>query len=543
MARTYPRTLLESELKSKGEKRVFEALRDGLDDSWEVFHSVGWVGRDHAEGSIDGEIDFVLLKAGEPILCVEVKGGGIECRHGEWFRLIDGKQERVRDPFAQAMDHRYDLERLIEGLDGWTEGKPLIGHGLWFPDITVHELVLAPDAPPELICDRNDLEDPQAAIERLIAYHRGSRDKRRAPGEKSLEALRDLLAPELRIEVPMASEFLDEEAELITLTHQQALLLNRFAADPRMAIRGYAGSGKTMIAIEQAKRLARNGKRVLYVCFNKALRDHLRERQERSGLEIWNFHGLCVNRASIAEVELPKYAKDEAPPEFYSDELPLALIEAAERGGPKYDAILVDEAQDFHTQWLEALTTLLEDPDEGPIWLFLDDNQQVYGATLEIPKEYRPFDLTVNCRNTQAIHREVIKKYDGEVEPEALGPEGREVELILTDDQPQAVGALIADLCGPQEVPPQDVVVLSAHNRKRSQVGSSKLPGPYKFVEEPVAVGPYIRFGSIRGYKGLESPVVILCELEDLDEKTRDHQLYVGISRARNHCVIVAPGT
>ena len=50
-----------------------------------------------------------------------------------------------------------------------------------------------------------------------------------------------------------------------------------------------------------------------------------------------------------------------------------------------------------------------------------------------------------------------------------------------------------------------------------------------------------IRFSSIRGFKGLESAVVVLCELEDIDERTRDMQLYVGMSRARTHCVIVAP--
>jgi hypothetical protein len=50
-----------------------------------------------------------------------------------------------------------------------------------------------------------------------------------------------------------------------------------------------------------------------------------------------------------------------------------------------------------------------------------------------------------------------------------------------------------------------------------------------------------IYFSSIRGFKGLESPVVILCELGDLDDDSRDQQLYVGLSRARNHCVIVSP--
>jgi UvrD-like helicase C-terminal domain len=174
------------------------------------------------------------------------------------------------------------------------------------------------------------------------------------------------------------------------------------------------------------------------------------------------------------------------------------------------------------------------------MWLFLDDNQRVYDDGLEVPKEFVRYDLTVNCRNTQAIHREVMKKYAGEIVPEVAGPEGREMELLQTDDQPGTVAALLERLCAKEEVPPQDVVVLSSHSREGSKVGRSS-PGQFKFVKDPVAVGPYVRFSSIRGFKGLESPVVVLCELEDLDHESRDQQLYVGISRARNHCVLVAP--
>jgi superfamily I DNA/RNA helicase len=50
-----------------------------------------------------------------------------------------------------------------------------------------------------------------------------------------------------------------------------------------------------------------------------------------------------------------------------------------------------------------------------------------------------------------------------------------------------------------------------------------------------------VLFSSIRAFKGLESPVVVLCELEDLERESMDAQLYVGMSRAKNHCVIVAP--
>ena len=122
-----------------------------------------------------------------------------------------------------------------------------------------------------------------------------------------------------------------------------------------------------------------------------------------------------------------------------------------------------------------------------------------------------------------------------------LGPPGREVELLQTADQPATVGAVIARLCGKEGVPPQDVVVLSSHSRRGSEVGRAGPSKPYEFVDEAVPLGNFIRFSSIRGFKGLESPAVILCELEDIEDETIDQQLYVGISRARNHCVIVAP--
>ena len=184
----------------------------------------------------------------------------------------------------------------------------------------------------------------------------------------------------------------------------------------------------------------------------------------------------------------------------------------------------------------------LRDPDDAYVWLFMDDNQRVYDNQLDVPAEFHRYDLIHNCRNTQQIHHEVMKKYVGEIEPLPMGPEGREVELHHAADQPAKVRELIAHLCGKEEVLPQDVVVLSSHALEKSAVGQGGLGGGYEFVKEPAPLGKKIRFSSIRSFKGLESPVVILCELEDVDDATIDQQLYVGFSRARNHCLVVAPG-
>src|SRR3954451_24642330 len=108
MARTFPRTLLDEDIKSDAERKVFDALRDQLSDDWTVFHSASVIYRDHADGARDDEGDFVLVHPERGVVALEVKGGGIECRHGEWFRLDRaGIRERMRDPFTQALDHRY----------------------------------------------------------------------------------------------------------------------------------------------------------------------------------------------------------------------------------------------------------------------------------------------------------------------------------------------------------------------------------------------------------------------------------------------------
>ena len=100
---------------------------------------------------------------------------------------------------------------------------------------------------------------------------------------------------------------------------------------------------------------------------------------------------------------------------------------------------------------------------------------------------------------------------------------------------------MLERLCGREEILTQDVVVLSSHGTANSPIYSHGLPGRFGLTEARPTRGGRVLFSSIRGFKGLESSVVVLCELEGLPGETLDQQLYVGLSRGKTHCVVVAP--
>ena len=539
MAVPHPPGATADDFTTASEFEAFTALCDGLDDGWEIFHSIGVMLRDHAEGAQAGEIDLVLCHPERGIVCLEVKGQGVECQGGQWYRKRNGRREKAKDPFEQAVGHAAALKRILRAADPRRGADLFVAHAIAFPRTTVHGLVLPHNAPAEILLDRTDLTDPAPAIDRLLAFHAGARDKRRMPGQDGAALVRETLAPDVLITRRLVDDLLDYESELILLTAEESRLLRRMASDPRMVITGCAGSGKTMLAVEHARRLAGEGKRVLFVCFNRRLRDHLRKRERCEGVTYQNFHGLCTWLAQRAKVALPDHGDGETPQSYWDVTLPEALVEAAAKLDESWDALIVDEAQDLEPAWFDALTSVLADPDTAPIWLFMDDNQNVFAKRFEAPPQFRPFELTVNCRNTQKIHAVVMSKYKGSVVPEAGGPVGIEPEIHHTADDIATVGRLLDRLTGPDGVPAQDIVVLSSHGETNSRV-LPDVTGRCTLALDPE--GPdQVRFCSIRGFKGLESPVVVLCELGDLDEKTMDAQLYVGLSRARTHAIIVAP--
>ena len=167
VATMFPRALDPGDVKSDAELAMFDELEHQLADEWLAFHSVSWLIRDPGAGAQDGEIDFVVAHPDRAILCLEVKGGKLACHHGRWKRYQDGEWKNAKDPFAQALDHRHNLSRLIDTVDGWRGRELMLVHAVAFPDTTI-EAAMAPDGPREILIDSGDVRALPDAIERVL---------------------------------------------------------------------------------------------------------------------------------------------------------------------------------------------------------------------------------------------------------------------------------------------------------------------------------------------------------------------------------------
>jgi hypothetical protein len=254
-----------------------------------------------------------------------------------------------------------------------------------------------------------------------------------------------------------------------------------------------------------------------------------------------HFHELCRHLGKLAGLDIPPPPTGDAPdPTYYETTLPALLGRATELLGPRYDAVLVDEAQDFHAGWWPLLLGLHRDPDHGYLFLFADSSQNLYGGSVPVPPDAAEVPLPSNLRNTQPINEFVSVFHEGEIAPVGRGPKGRPVEVMSYQD-PEDLGRLLTVVLRnlqSEQVALEDVVVLTPVTGSKSALREMGGVDGYRFAEEPEA--GKVLIGTIHGFKGLERPVVVLAELDKRSEDRLAQLLYVGGSRARNHLIVLA---
>lgn len=548
MARMYPEHFPKWALedpKRFAEQKVYDALTS-LPNPYTVFYSVAWQIRDTKSGTRDGEMDFVIAHPEKGILILEVKGGQIryDANLQQWYSKDRfGMEHELKDPILQARNNKGALLAKLKEMPSWDSRFLTIGYLIVFPDVLANSTPLRPDLPRQLLVDANDLRTIEDNIEQGYAWFIGEEKRRGELGIDRLRGLTSLLGNSFTLSTSIGVELEHQEQKIIELTEQQIQLLQFIQHHRRALIEGCAGSGKTMLALEKAKQLAEQGFETLLVCFNVPLAEYLRSKAPKE-VDVYHFHGFCSSMAKKAKIG---YRAFRDPDEYYNKVLPEGLLEAIDELGTQYDAIIVDEGQDFRNEWLETLMLALHDSEQGIFYVFYDSNQNIYHRTKDLQNllKVEPFTLTQNCRNTRAIHNVVKEFHPYPNKLFCFSPEGHPPELYFfsTDLQQKEIVQKILDrLVNIEKIEPKYVTLLTTRSPENTIFKPGQKLGNFVLMEwGTMNQRPSdIIISSAHRFKGLENRVIILTGLEDNDPNWLNEILYVACSRARTFLIIVA---
>lgn len=501
----------------RSELKVLDALAPV--EGWNVLHSVVWQGRRNGKPA-DGEADFVVLVPNRGVLVLEVKGGGIDIRGGEWYSTdANGIENRIKNPFEQALASKHALIQYFQAACPEATRIPIV-HAVVFPDIEVFE-GLAMYGPRAIVVDRSDLGRIEHAFSRAF-------DHWEAAGSVSppiADRIVELLAPTVQIRRALREELTEACAALVTLTDRQVDLLQSLKRHKRVAVLGGAGTGKTLLAVEKARQLQAAGLRTLLLCFNAPLRAHLSGTLRGTGVDVETFHSLVFREMKSAR----RMAPSEPDARWYEVHAAEELREASRVTGTSYDAVIVDEGQDFDVAWTKAVLEALSAP-EAHLYVFADSHQDLYRRDWRLPEDLLAFDLSVNCRNTRPIAEKVARFFGDAVEGRlAAGPPPEFTVVDRAGRLGLAVAQLVEGLIGDDGLEPGRIVVLTDSQEVVADLRTRSVEGhAYTTIE-----GVGIPVETIPRFKGLERDVVVVALSDRACDRNFAASAYVAFSRAR----------
>ncbi|HRF94989.1 MAG TPA: NERD domain-containing protein, partial [Aggregatilineales bacterium] len=526
---------------SEAERTLYQAFSQ-LGDEWTVIQGVSWFAKDKDKGTV-GEIDFLIAHRKHGVLVLEVKGGVISAQNGNWTTTNrNGETNLLKpNPFEQAERNRRELKKWLKNSITTKSFQYAIFPAIAFPDSQVKGDI-RPDCPEEITLDIRHVENVEARLLSIFAYWSSRADKsnERWDGQKAIDGLVAMFQVTKTLQ-PQISEIFKRENKIITeLTQSQFKVLNQLRRINQVAIMGCAGTGKTLLAMEKAQQLLIEGYRVLILCYNRNLQSWLQLQMNHEALMVFTFHqivGQARAWAGMGENQMTMKEFDAQAPDLLMD-----VCDILHQTKPEmlFDAIIVDEAQDFHDTWWVAISELLKDPKGGISYVFFDDNQRIYTKDSRIPAGYTPLSLSENYRNTQYIHAKMMEYAHEGDDTECFGPEGRPIEIRNSGDAQKDLQRVLHELINEQGISANDIIILTPASQERSQWKENLRLGNFALtwvIDNTILT--QVRVSTIYRYKGLESAVVILTELDKAKEDAHDMLIYVGMSRARNHVVVI----
>lgn len=543
---------------SPGERELYARLKDdpGAED-WIVLHSLDVA---HHVRAISGELDFLVLIPGRGALALEVKAcRSLRRENGLWYYGNATKGD-PRGPFKQASEAMHSVRaavvrhpdlrsvpfwsavlfpyvRFDERSDEWHSWQVVDSHA--FRSKPVSELLF------------NVIDNAR----RFLAHRSGSKwfDPAAAePTPRQCAAIAQLLRPEFEISRTPSDLRREREDELTRFTQEQFAALDAMKANPRVAFEGPAGTGKTFLALEAAQRAAVEGRRVLFLCFNRLLGDWLRARNGALSPAVTTdtLHAFMLG---VAQIRPPS---PRVPSSFWASELPELAADRilGNEALEPFDELIIDEAQDIlRDEYLDVLDLLLRGGLAAGRWRIFGDfeRQSIYrSATMSLDEfcstrggHPARFHLGDNCRNAPRIV-EFIKLlgrlesgYSRVLRPDT-GSDPRIKFQAAPEDGCELLAETLAELYA-AGFSGQDIAVLSADPANSCAERLSTRPWADRLAPARDAGPGQIPCTSIHAFKGMEAAAVVVTDLHEVDGPEMESVLYVAITRATDRLVLL----
>lgn len=363
----------------KGELALIESLYRNLDDSYEIYF----------QSYLNGlHPDIVILRDGYGVFIIEVKDWDLENykygqvdnnnRYGKMF--LKKNNAKVKNPFDQVMAYKNSLYQLylpelaIENIKS-DKVYGIVKVGVYFHEATSEKIgsFFNKDKIKFISILGNDSNIIEVIKDAL---------KNKSKLDKNIyDRLRILLTPIYHKA---------NEGKNIKLNDKQLSLIE---SKPNLErkVKGIAGCGKTTTLAHKAVNVVRRKgarSRVLVLSYNITLKNYIRDKISaiRENFSWNNFniiHFASFIMQAIAVENINIHVSEYNEKDFFK-QLKVEDFKGKISEENKYDAILIDEGQDFQKEWFYILKEFLKD--DGEFFIMADEKQNIYNNELDSNK-------------------------------------------------------------------------------------------------------------------------------------------------------------
>lgn len=500
------------------EADTLERLAASLPAAYSLFHSIDWaVSGDQTDQH--GEVDIIVMNQAGDLLLVEVKAGDVELRRtGIYKQYGNGERQVDRQVKFQysCLKARLDQANLAVAVKSC----------LVLPDYRIGEQEIV-GMPRDRIVDASQFDQLGTFIQSVLSVG--------IPSDKA-EQVKGFLLNEL-----------DVVKDFSVLNHQVQLSNKRLSGGlatwvPRISVpsgtlvvSATAGSGKTLLATQLLLNTVSEGKKALYACFNRSLADSMLKIAPAQS-NVATFHELSIQHYErhVGDLDFSQSGVFRQAEHHYIDYLSTVV--------PELDVLIIDEAQDFELEWVEALTNMLKE--SGMLYLLQDGEQRLYdrpvfdctdAVVIESQENFRSPRSVVKAINLFGLTRKPVlarSTYSGDL-PEIIHYTSERSLIAQT-------GAAIARYLE-KGFKPHEIVVLSMRGLKSSALAKPNIgahnmiyfTGQFDNSRNPVWTSGDILFDSVYRYKGQSAPAVVVSEIDfEIVNEIERKKLFVAMTRA-----------